>query len=619
MIEIPHHIADLTRLKVLIALVLALFSVIIVRLWYLQIVKEREYAAESKILRQRRIRRVAARGKIVDANGNILASNRSHFVVSVLPDELLKSPEALPRLAQLLSVTPEELEAQIKTAKTTPFDPVPVFRDAEMPLIAKIEENKNDLPGVLIMRDPKREYKDETMFTHLLGIARPISQEKLEKLKDKGYGLSAYIGVEGIEAFYEDDLRGTDGGELIEVNAHGRMQRVIGEDKPLPGHSLKLTVDSALQRVAFDGLKAQLEKGHAGAAVAIDVNDGAVLAMVSMPSYDLNKYGSDFGRLNADAKYTPLVNRAVHSAYPCGSTFKLVTAVAGLETGTLSRSTRHYCGGRIRRGRIFNCDVRSGHGSSDLPRAIGASCNVYFWLTAEATGQPALEKWAHLMGFGEHTEIDLPRSVDNVGTVPNEEFKHKRKRGNWYLGDTLNMSIGQGDVRVTPLQLSLMTAALANGGKLLRPQLVREVSDVRDGKPVVIRTLKPEIRSRIPWKSETRNAVVAGMLRAFQPGGTVGSMRVPGILLAGKTGTVQAGGGKKDHSAFVCFAPADNPKIAIAVFVENAGFGSVSAAPIARSMLMQYFGKNKATLNASHGSEPDKKPRNRRRRGRRSR
>ncbi len=525
MIEVPNNLPDFTRLKILIALILSLFSVVIVRLWYLQIVKEHEYAADAKILRQRRIRRVAARGKILDSDGRILATNRSHFVVSVLPDEFDKSEDALPRLAQLLSTTPEELEAQIDAGKTTPFDPVPVFRDAEMPLISKIEENKNDLPGVLIMRDPKREYKDEMLCTHLLGIARPISQDKLEKLKDKGYGISDYIGVEGIEAYYEEDLRGTDGGELIEVNARGRMQRVLGEDKALPGHSLKLTIHRDLQKIAYDGLRAQLEKGHAGAAVVMDVNDGAVLAMVSTPSYDLNKYGSDFGKLNADKQFSPLMNRAVHSAYPCGSTFKLVTAIAGLETGHLSRSTVHYCSGKIKRGRIFNCDIRRGHGALNLERAIGASCNVYFWETAEATGHDAMEQWAHNMGFGEYTEVDLPRSMDNHGTVPNEAYKRKIRAGNeWYLGDTLNMAIGQGFVRVTPLQLACMTAAIANGGKLLRPQLVREISDVQDGKPVVIRTLQPEVRSVIPWKPETRNAIVAGMRQAFERGGTVAGM-----------------------------------------------------------------------------------------------
>jgi penicillin-binding protein 2 len=616
MIEVPQNIPDYTRLKVLVCVVLALFSIIVIRLWYLQIVMERAYAEESKILRQRRIRRVAARGKILDAKGRILATNRSHFVVSVLPDEFSKFPEALPRLAELLEMTPEELKSEIAEGKTTPFDPVPVMRDAEMPLISKIEENKNDLPGVLIMRDPKREYKDGTLCTHLLGIARPISREKLETLKDKGYGISDYIGVEGIEAFYEDDLRGTDGGQLIEVNARGRMQNVIGEDKALPGHTLKLTVDLDLQRVAFEGLKAQLAKGHAGAAVAIDVNDGAILALASTPSYDLNSYGKDYGKLNSDRKFRPLINRAVHSAYPCGSTFKLVTAIAGLQSGTLTRYSRHYCVGRIRRGRIFNCDVRSGHGSLDLPRAIGASCNVYFWETAEDTGHESLEKWAHIMGFGEHTQVDLPRSVDNVGTVPNLAFKRKIGMGDqWYLGDTLNMAIGQGFVRVTPLQLACMTAAIANGGNLLRPQLVREVSEMRDGKPVVVRTLKREVRRTIPWEAETRAAVIAGMEKAFQRGGTVNGVTVPGISLAGKTGTVQAGGNRKDHSAFVCFAPVENPKIAVAVFVENAGFGRAAAAPIARSMLMQYFGKN--TVKAqTDDDKPARTPRRRSRRGR---
>jgi penicillin-binding protein 2 len=592
MIDAPARIPDFTRLKAFAIILLVMFGSIIARLWYLQIVKGAELAKESETLRTRTIRRLGARGVITDAKGRVLASSRPHYVVSILPDEIKKNPDVLPLLARILETDERELRVQIDKNKITPFDPVPVARDVTMTQLSRIEEQKFDLPGVLITRDPKREYRDNKLCTHVLGITRPISPERWEEVKDRGYLGSDYIGVEGLEAYYENELRGGEGGQVIEVNAQGRMTRVVGENKPQPGNILHLTLDLDLQRVAYKALSEQWGKGHPGAAVALDPNDGAVLAFVSMPSYDLNRYGVDFAKLVSDRKGTPLVNRASYSAYPCGSPFKLVTSVAGLETGSVTPYTTFGCSGSIRRGRTWRCDVRSGHGAVNFPRSIGASCNVYLWLEAERVGEKSLTKWANRLGFGERTGLDLPAAADTAGTIPTEAWKQKRRHGEWYLGDTLNMAIGQGYVQTTPLQLALMAAAFANGGDLLRPQLVREIVDISSGKPVVKHTLKREVRRKVGWKPETRDAVVAGMIRVMQPGGTANGLGIPGISIAAKTGTAQAGGTRKDHSIFVCFAPVEKPKIAIAVFVENGGFGAVTAGPIARRMLMRYFHKD---------------------------
>jgi penicillin-binding protein 2 len=600
MIDAPARIPDFTRLKAYAIILLLMFGSIIARLWYLQIVKGAELAKESETLRTRTIRRLGARGVITDAKGRVLASSRPHYVVSVLPDEIKKNPEVLPLLAKILETEESTLRELMGKNKITPFDPVPVARDVTMTQLSRIEEQKFDLPGVLITRDPKREYRDNKLCTHVLGITRPISAEKWEEVKNKGYLGSDYIGVEGLEAYYEDELRGGEGGQVIEVNAQGRMTRVVGENKPqpgnilhlTPGNILHLTLDLDLQRVTYKALYEQWGKGHAGAAVALDPNDGAVLAFVSLPSYDLNRYGVDFAKLVSDRTGTPLVNRASYSAYPCGSPFKLVTSVAGLETGAVTPYTTFGCGGSIRRGRTWRCDVRSGHGAVNFPRSIGASCNVYLWLEAERVGEKSLTKWANRLGFGERTGIDLPPAADTAGTIPTESWKQKRKHGEWYLGDTLNLAIGQGYVQTTPLQLALMSAAFANGGDLLRPQLVREIVDISSGKPVVKHTLKREVRRKVGWKPETRDAVVEGMRRAMQPGGTASALDIPGISIAAKTGTAQSGGNRADHSIFVCFAPVENPKIAIAVFVEHGGWGASNAGPIARRMLMQYFKKN---------------------------
>jgi penicillin-binding protein 2 len=603
MIELPDHIPDLRRLKCFAAVLFMMFGVLIARLWYLQIVKGPELAALSETQRTRLIRRVAPRGTILDDKGRVLASSRPHRVVAVLPDEMKKNPQVLPLLAQLLHMTEAEIQEKIDQNRTTPFDPVPLTKDdLDMTLLSQLEEQKFDLPGVLIMRDPIRDYQDNGSCTHVLGIARPISAEKLEKLRSKGYRGGDLIGVEGIEATYESDLRGKDGGQRVEVDARGRMRRSLEEVTPVAGHTLRLTIDLDLQKIAYEAL---MESGHPGAVVALDPNDGAVLAFVSAPSYDLNRFGSDYNKIK-DTPGNPLINRVCGSAYPNGSTFKLVTAAAGMESGTLSPSTRYYCSGALRMGRrVFHCDKRSGHGSLALERAIGESCDVYFWRVAERAGRDALAEWAKKFGLGSPTGIAL--TVDRKGIVPTPEWKKKRKLGPWVPGDLLNMAIGQGFVNVTPLQLVDYTAALANGGTLLRPQLVREITGMSNARTVVLHRLKREVRGTLGIKPETRDAIVNGMVDALQPGGTAASSAIPGLEIAGKTGTAEVfiKGKPANNSLFTCFAPVQHPRIAVTVVVEGGGFGADTAAPIARRILAHFFGLHVQNTPIGHHNGGD--------------
>ena len=616
MLSAPEYRPDSSRVHVLSGVIVAALIALAARLWLLQIVDGGELADLSKTQRTRLIRRIAARGVIVDDKGRELAANRPHYVVSVLPDELKKNPQLLPRLAELLHTPMKDLQEQIEQNQTTLFDPVPLAEDVSVELLTQIEEQRLDLPGVLITKDPKRFYVDHKLCTHVLGVTRPINAERLAKLKEQDYHGGDLLGVTGLEAQYETELRGKDGGQTIEVDAKGRMIHTLGEIKPTPGHTLKLTLDTDLQQAAYTALNDELAKGHPCSAVAIDPNDGAVLAFVSMPSYDLNDYGKNYNALLKDPN-KPLITRVSQTSYPCGSPFKLITAAAGLQTGSLTPLTPIYCPGSIYEGRRWNCDLRSGHGSLRLTRAIAVSCDVFFWRTAQRVGKDNLARWAANFGLGAPTGIDLPPSVDAKGRIPTPAWKTKAKRGGWVEGDLLNMAIGQGDVGVTPLQLCNATAALANGGDLLRPQLVRAVIDSSSGKPLVTRRLKREVRRKLGLSAENRDAIVAGMEQVVAEHGTAAGFQIPGVSIAGKTGTAEVfrhGQKAPNNSFFVCFAPVDHPKIAIAVAVEGGGFGAVAAAPIARQMLLQYFKANPAPPEAAKKITPFRSRRGRRHR-----
>ena len=589
MIAPPDHIPDYRRLHVFYAIMASLLAVIVVRLWYLQIVKGPELAVESEMRRTRTVRRLAARGSIEDTKGHVLATNRFRFVVSVVPFEIKKNPEVLPRLAVMLHRTATDLAEEIADAALTPFDPVPVADDVDVNLLSQIEEQQLDLPGVVITRDPERYYTDDRLFTHALGITGRVTREQIAKLHAANYQNGDYIGTEGLEKTFEAELRGKDGGQVVAVNAKGRILAHLDDMPPVPGHTLRLTLDYDLQKVALGALMEELSHtGHPGSAVAIDPNTGAVLALASVPSYDLNTYRQEIGKLLKDPQ-KPLINRAVNSPQPCGSTFKLVTAAAGLEAREIAPGASIYCPGFLKLGnRTFHCDKRSGHGTLSLEDALGQSCDVYFWRVSQRVGEDALAKWAHRFGLGESTDIDLPPTRAAKGLIPTPEWKKKTKRGSWMQGDLLNMSIGQGYVGVTTLQLANYTAALANGGTLWRPQLVREVRDISGPQPQILSMLEPQKKGDLGLRPENRAAIVEGMRRVFQRRGTAAACAIPGLEMAGKTGTAQVTK-TEDNSVFVCFAPLDHPKIAIAVLVEKGGHGSDVAAPIARRMLNQYL------------------------------
>ena len=591
---------DFRRLHLLFLCVVLLFGAISVRLWYLQVVKNEEFLIAADKQRTRLLRRLAPRGEIVDAKERVIATSRPNFVISVVPDEIVKYPGVLDRLTQLLHLDPDKVADQMEVGKKTPSDPVPVLEDADIATLSIVEESLLDLPGVFIGTAPKRYYEDKTICSHVLGVVSPISREKLDKLVEKGYRPGDYIGTMGVEASYEKELRGVDGGQYVEVDVKGRMKRALDERKPTPGHTLQLTIDMDLQKVANDALQEQLALGRTGAVVALDPNDGAVLALATTPTFDANRFREDYNKLNSDP-LSPLYSRATQTARSCGSPFKLITAMAGLETRNLTTGSGDYCPGFIKLGnRVFRCDKRSGHGHIDFYTAIAASCDVFFYNAGMKVGIDDLAIWAKRFGLGSKTGIDLLSKFESSGVVPTPQWKKKRfKKNPWVGGDVVNLAIGQGYLTATPLQLAVFVSALANGGEVLAPQLVREIRDVSNEKPIVTHRLEKKVRMSVGMKPENRNAVVEGMRRVVQEHGTAAGIVIPGLTVAGKTGTAERieKHNMVNDSFFVCFAPIDKPKIAIVVMVERGGMGAATAAPIARRLLMQYF--NIATGQAS--------------------
>lgn len=605
MISLPDHIPDLRRLNVYRAVLVMMMITIGLRLWYLQLVRAPELTAMSQAQSVRTIRRVAPRGAIVDSKGRVIATNRFKFVVSISPDDAKKHPETLQSLAPLLKTDEETLKAKVfpiaitKAGKVVqlnhPYDPVPLDRDIGIDVLSQIEEQHLNLPGALVTRDPVRYYKDGIVCSHILGYTGLISEDQLGGPDFETYHGGDFVGKDGLEAHYEQELRGIDGGDNFTVDARGRMLRKLGEKKPQAGHTLKLAMDLDLQRKAYELLKEQYDGKnrrhpgtHTGAIVALDPNNGEVLAMVSMPGYDANRYTADYNQ-NLANLWRPLFNRATSAAMPCGSPFKLVSAAAGLETGKLSQWTTHNCSGAMRLGRAkFKCD--EAHGTIAFENAIGASCNVYFYNVGQSVGPQTLADWADRFGLGKKTGIDLSERAGRVPSPARRKARAKRRQdANWYPGETLNMSIGQGDLQITPLQLANYVAALANGGTLWKPRLVHAIIDPSAPTDQQEQVLQPEENGKLGLRPENRQLIVSGMRHALFPGGTASGIAIPGLDIAGKTGTVEIGNTHQRNSMFVCFAPIDHPKIALAVMIEGGGFGAETAAPIARQMLAAYF------------------------------
>lgn len=584
------------------SLFLKVFSILVLFLigyyWLLQIVRHAYYTELSEKSRIRNIKITAPRGVIRDRNGVIIASSSPSFVLEIVREEITDKELLLKEISQILKKDLSELKNlyESKERITPRFYPITLLESLTREEVVKLEAYKWKLKGARVSYKSERSYPFNDYCSHLIGYVSQITKDEIERLQDKVYGTK--IGKTGIENKFEDYLKGFDGVTKVEVDAYGRKQKVLYKLDPVSGGSITLTIDWDLQETAEKSLG---DKN--GAVIAISAKTGEVLALVSHPNFNPNLFVKGFDKEEwkkiADNPYYPLQNKSIQGAYPPGSTFKLITAIAGLEEGVINEDTHFYCNGKKRVGnRDFRCWKDSGHGRVDVHKALVESCDVYFYETALRLGPDKIANYARKFGFGEKTFIGLPGEL--TGNVPDSEWKKKKYRQSWYDGDTLPFSIGQGYLTVTPLQLALAYTAFANGGTLLKPIIVKDI-ETNDGR--IIKEQIPTVRDQISLKPKTIEIVRKALIGVVNEGGGTGyTARLNNIIVAGKTGTAQVrsfkdrkklSGFHNDHAWFVGYAPAYDPEIVVCSFVMHGGHGGGVAAPIVKDVIEKYYLKNR--------------------------
>ncbi len=593
--ETDRHRLFTRRALVLGAGQLGMFGLLLGRLWQLQVTEGEKYAllAEDNRVNTKLI--VPARGRILDRLGRPLARNVPAYRVRVVRERTPDLRRTLRSLAELVPVSPRRLQEVEEQARSLrPFVPVPIRDDLTWQEVARIAVHAPELPGILLDQALLRDYPHGPILAHVLGYVGPVNDRELANDRDPLLALPEFrIGKKGIEKSYDKKLRGRAGLSKVEVNALGREIRELDRDEGQPGEDLQISVDLELQRFCFDRLAGE----KAAAAAVVDVHTGAVLASVSIPSFDPKAFTNGLSaatwRQLRDDPLFPLVDKCIRGQYPPGSTFKMVTALAALEKGVIDPGHEVFCSGVFTLGNArFHCWKTGGHGRLALVQAIAQSCDVYFYDVALRVGVDAIASMARRFGLGERLGVDLPG--ERPGLVPTRAWKRERLGEPWQKGETVVTGIGQGFVLTTPLQLAVMTARLCNGLRMVRPWFVRSPEAAAEEWP------------RIELPEEGLRAVLRGMYEVVNGArGTARRAKLPieGIALAGKTGTSQvkritraerARGDHKrkdkpwrerDHALFVCYAPYAAPRYAVAVVVEHGGSGSKAAAPPARDIM----------------------------------
>jgi penicillin-binding protein 2 len=604
------------RIAVLGGLAFLMFSVIFFRLWYLQVLSGDRYVAEANDNRVRDIKVQAPRGQIVDREGRALVDNRTALAVKVTPAEL---PKAAPsqddlygRLADVLGRSARRIRNDVdEQLKAVPFSSATVKQDVELPVVQYLLEHGDDFPGVTVERVFLRQYPHDEVGAHLFGTVGEVTKEQLDEETYRGAEMGDRVGQSGVEGTYDRYLRGRNGATRVQVDAMGTLTGSLSTRQPRAGRQLRLAVDLDVQRTGQQALGS----GRRGAFVVMDVKSGEVRALGSTPSFDPNLFAksikqSDYDRLSDPMNGSPLTNRAIQSVYPTGSTFKLITATAGLEGGLIDPATPISDPGSLNvGGTVFKNAGGAVNGVIALPQALSVSSDVFFYkLGLEANGDGdglLIQRWARRLGVGRKSGIDLPGELP--GLVPSPKWREKvNKQGigdgrPWSAGDNINLSVGQGDLQSNPLQMAVAYAAVANGGRVVTPHLGKRIEDA-DGR--VLQELPGRARRRVDIDPEHRSAILQGLRSAASaPGGTSADVfRGFPIPIAGKTGTAEKGMGRPDQSWYIALGPYPNPRYVVAVTDEAGGFGAETAAPAARRILAALFDVRGQTRKVVKGS-----------------
>lgn len=589
------------RIAVFGGFALALFGILFFRLWFLQVLNGDKYLAEANNNRTREYRVSAPRGEILDRNGRILVANRTSLALQVnprkLPAEEAERRGELARLAGLIHTTPQKLRKTLhEQLLLAPSAPVTVRQDVGDYLVYYLQENQKRFPGIAVQRVFVRRYPHGTLAAHVVGSVNEIDEEQLKEPRYKGVQPGEKIGQEGVEDTYDSYLRGVPGIEKIQVDALGQPTRngTLVSKPPVPGDNLKLSLDSAVQEAGEAALAA---RGLPGGFVTMNVNSGEILGLGSFPTFYPSVLTEPLTQAQVNALYrdpvaAPIIDRAIAGLYPTGSTFKLITAMAALNSGVSTPATVIDDTGSITIGeQEFEDSEGVGYGPVDLVEALKFSSDVYFYtLGDDMWNTGALQHWAHLLGIGRPTGIDLPGAQE--GLLPSKAWQERLYRkglveGPWSAGYNVQLATGQGSLQTNPLQMAVAYATVANGGTVVTPHVGKEVDDAAGR---VLKEFKPKPRRHVHVDPTFRAAILEGLHEAAQSSGGTSCSSFCGfpVQVAGKTGTAERMG-HANQSWYVVLAPYPDPRIVTAVTIEEGGFGAESAAPAAKQILEAYF------------------------------
>ncbi|HEY7711665.1 MAG TPA: penicillin-binding protein 2 [Candidatus Entotheonella sp.] len=611
---IPVHDNALRwRLQVVAGVILISFCLLLARVGHLQVIQGHDFLrlAEQNRLRHRQV--PSLRGKILDREGHILATNRPAYALIAMPEDLQPQKE-LQTALQKLNIRLDHLDAATRRTLLSKTSPQPIIVQPDMPRdqVAYFVEHRMDYPGLDLDITPLRSYPHGALVAHLLGYMGQMSDTQLQQQSDRQYDAEALVGQYGLERQYESVLRGISGIRRVEVDTFGRETQQLAINPPVAGANLVLTLDLALQQTAE-----QLLETHTGSIVALDPRNGEILASVSNPAFDPNLFAarlssSAWTQLTTDPQH-PLHNRVIQGQYPPGSLFKIVTAIAALEDGVITPRTTMCCHGHYTYGRRTYRDWKhAGHGCVDLYQALVQSCDVYFYHVGQEVGVDRLAHYARAFGLGQVTGV--APGTEKPGLMPSKQWKRQIRGEPWYGGETLSVAIGQGYTLTTPLQVANLMATVANGGTLYRPYAVRR-QERWDG--AILHETTPEVVHRLDVKPRHLQEVKKSLWGVIHDAkGTGRQARHERIAIAGKTATVQVvrlpkdGGGpnfqarlpahQRDHAWFAAFAPVDDPRIVVVVMIEHAGKGGSQFAHIAKTLVQTYLERHLVSAHLSH-------------------